>query len=749
MYLEIDRLQPALSAYHMDTLLVIAETLGIELHKPVRKKQLVSDLYQTISIYAGSTDFIHSLSDAEREVLKQMVKLNRVCDHRDVALPLLKRGMVNVRGLDSTAAHPSTGTVLQSLLSKGLIMNATEITHTGDLRQFEPLSNFAIPPEVRSKLIKNLSPAEDAHLPKEMVVTSAPAQIHTGNLDEFLRQLFFTWSELRRKPVRLLKSGGIGKRDQRRMAAGLGLPDDESQPRIQLLYAVLKALNLVQIRDGMVDAADNHAVTLFWNTSPVGQIREILSAYPQLDLPVVYNIKPLSAFSYYGSLQTRPHAEIRKMILTVLESLTAASWVPFPLFFAFASSGAPGHLALSSPSLQLLTSNLRWYGVGRIAELQKQFYAVEQEIVLSVLNEMLTLGFVDIGYGQLQNSQPEVMRISELLHAHFTQQPWPESQAQGQVILQPDAQLLAMGPVPLRILANLERVAVREKQDQSVITYRITREGAYQAFQHGETLAEIRGYLEDATGQPLPQNITRSFEQWAEQHERIVVRRDIQILQVASSKVLEQLLEDPVISRYLHRLDDKTAWIKMKDSPALEKRLRALEILPSHSQDRAIDLVNSLHWDGEQLVSRSPLPSLYVTGTMQLIAETMEKGESKYRWALTAESVRHAVASGLKLIDILKIIETMTGTPLSPEWEKRLKAWGKFYGDSYTAQVRLIRLDSKLALLELRSKDRNLSRWMKPLPQSEALAVVKEANWEETLVLLASYGILVREEPWW
>ncbi len=657
--------------------------------------------------------------------------------------------MVSVRGLASTKALPSIDAVLFSLLSKGLIVNATPLAHSSDRRQFEPLLKFAVTPEVRVKLVRILPPAEDIQLPDKFGADAAPAYVNTGNLEEFLRQLFFTWSEFRRKPARLLKSGDIGKRDQRRMTEGLGLSEEKDLPRVKLLYAALKALNLVTTSEGRVEAADSHAVTLFWNTSPVGQMRELINAYPQLDLPVTYNIHPLSEFSYYGGLQTQPDAEIRRAILSVLPQLSSALWIPYPLFYAFATSGVSGYLALSSPALQLLFNNMRWYGLNRTEELQSQFYLVEKEIVRSVLKEMLMLGFVDIGYGQQPNAPPEAVRISELLHAHLTQQPWTQPQVQGQVVLQPDAQLLAIGPVPLRVLANLERVAVREKQDQGVITYRITRESIYQAFQHGETLAEIKGYLEDATGQPLPQNIARSLEEWTDQHQRILVRRDIQILQVASSETLGRLLDDPVVARYLHRLDEKTAWIKMKDSPIVEERLRALEILPSHSMDHAKDLVNSLRWDGEYLVSRTPLPSLYVIGTMQLIAETAKAHQSFFNWALTPESVRDAVTSGWKLVDILKTVETMTGQSLSQEWEKKLKAWGKYYGDGNTAQVRLVRLSSKQTLHELRSKDRNLSRWLKPLPHSEALAVVKETHWEETLALLSSYGILIKDEVWW
>jgi hypothetical protein len=306
-----------------------------------------------------------------------------------------------------------------------------------------------------------------------------------------------------------------------------------------------------------------------------------------------------------------------------------------------------------------------------------------------------------------------------------------------------------MGPVPLRVLANLERVAVREKQDQSVITYRITREGAYQAMQRGETLSDIRGYLEEATGQQLPQNIARSLEEWGAQHERIILRRDVQILQVASNDILDTLLQDAVVRRILHRLDANTGWIQRKDAGKLEKRLKMLNMLPSHSVSFEVDLKNCLRWEGEQLVSRSPLPSLYVIGTMQQIAESAPQSKPLSRWDLTENSVRHACENGYETIDIIKMIEKMTGESVSSQWQKRIKAWGNYYGESYTAQVRLIRFESQLVLQELRSLDPRLEEWLQPLTQSEAIAVVNQVDLEKILELLASYGIPLREEEWW
>ena len=112
----MERLRPALNAYHLNTLQVIAETLAVEQLKPVRKNRLVDDLYLQIQRLASSGDFVQSLSDAEQEVLKRVLELNRVCNHRDVTLPLIKQGLVYIRGMDTTTAQPSIDKVLNGYI---------------------------------------------------------------------------------------------------------------------------------------------------------------------------------------------------------------------------------------------------------------------------------------------------------------------------------------------------------------------------------------------------------------------------------------------------------------------------------------------------------------------------------------------------------------------------------------------------------------------------------------------------------
>jgi hypothetical protein len=91
----------------------------------------------------------------------------------------------------------------------------------------------------------------------------------------------------------------------------------------------------------------------------------------------------------------------------------------------------------------------------------------------------------------------------------------------------------------------------------------------------------------------------------------------------------------------------------------------------------------------------------------------------------------------------------MTGRSLPDEWEKRVKAWMAHYGEAQTAEVRLLRLESAEVLEELRSSDRHLSRWLRPLTKKGNLAVVNEKHWDEVLELLAEWGVTVGEGRWW
>jgi len=737
-----EKLKQSLNLYHMDTLRQIAAHLNVDLPKgPLRKTWIVDAVDKKVREIAGSDDFIGSLGQAERALLALLLKNGGVGTKRTVTLPLMKVGLIYVEGQDVTIDRPRLQDVVLRLMRMGLLLNLDEPKYMSTRRTFEPFDKIGIAPEVSRALPRKLLTVPETSATVQSVAT--PPRVESADAELCLRQLFFLWAELRREPVKRLKSGGIGKRDVRRIAKGLLMNEERDAERLLWIQAVLQALNLLNSTPTTIGAADTDAVKLFWDASPRVQLATILQSYPNVAYDLPLSLSAIAQYSYYSSVMTRSSKEIRGQVLNLLKEIAGAQWFPFSFFEAFLNEGRSGGLVVADSALNSLYTNLRWYAAGRRDGLTTALQQLDRQAALAVLKELQMLGVVELGY-PATGEVPSALRLTPLARAHFANQPFPAAENGGQVILQPDFQILAMGPVALSILANLERFATREKFAESVVAYRITREGAYQALQRGESPDTIRVFLEEATEQPVPQNVVRTIEEWGEQYERIVIRRDITIMQVDDAGMLDRLLNDKATGRLLHRLDAHTAWLRAKDTAKLELHLQRQEMLPAYSQGPEADLPRSLRWDQDALRPRHPMPSLYVTGTLRRIAE-----QSGAHWRLTRQSLRAAGAAGMDIPAVIALLEQMTGAPLSPEWQKQLKAWGNHYGDAQIASVILLCLESDDALQELRRADRRLSRWIRPLPHAAGLAVVDAKHYDEVQALLAEWGIDIEEKPWW
>ena len=737
-----EKLKQSLDLYHMDTLKQIAEHLNVSLPKGVvRKAWIVDAVDDKIREIAGSTGFIGGLSQVERALLGLLLKNGGVGTQRTITLPLMKAGLIYVEGQDTTIDRPRLRDVALSLMSKGLLLNLDDVGGASTRRTFEPFEKIGIAPEVSRVLPRNLLKEPEPSAAVHTIV--APARVESTDAELCLRQLFFLWAELRREPANRLKSGSIGKRDVRRIAKSLLMDEERDIGHLRWMQAILQALNVLESTATAITAADTDAVKLFWDASPRVQLASILQSYPNVAYELSLSLNAVVQYAYYSTLAVRSAAEIRGQVLNLLKEIAEAQWFPFSLFVAFLNEGRSGSLVVSDGALNSLYTHLRWYAAGRRDDLTMSLQQLDRQAALTVLKELQTLGVVELGYAA-PGEVPAALQLTPLALAYFTNQPFPAAENGGQVILQPDFQILALGPVGLSILANLERFATREKFAESVVAYRITREGTYQALQRGESPDTIRVFLEDATGQSVPQNITRTLEDWGEQYERIVIRRDITVLQTDDTETLERLLNDKATGRLLHRLDAHTAWLRAKDTAKLEAYLQRQEMLPAYSQGPEADLPRSLRWDQDALRPRHPMPSLYVTGTLRRVAE--QHGD---RWELTRQSLRVAVAAGVDVPAVIALVEQMTGVPLTPEWEKQLKAWGNHYGDAQMASVILFRLESDEALQELRRADRRLSRWIRPLPHAAGLGVVDAKHYDEVQALLAEWGIAIEDKAWW
>lgn len=748
----MESLRLSLETYYADGVRAIAEANGIPDAEERTKRELINRLVKEIPRRAGDAATVAALTEAEQATLAVLLAHGGQSTPSEVAVPLALAGLIRLENVQDAANDlPTFESVLHALLHRGFLVNLTPPVGSSTRRRFTPLYEIAIPPEV----VRVLSHVELAK-PKprsDLSLMAPPAHIEQRPMSDVLRRLFFVWAELRREPASALNAGGIYKRDARRLAKSLGLPFSEHEEEIRCLVDLLLEMGLLveTIDDVYVEESEDQL--RFWSQPIVVQIRRLLSALNDLSPEITFDLSPLNAvrtYAYY-TMNPRPIDMLYTDVLELFSGMTENVWFPLDAFLALLNGDKPGTFVLSQESVTTLYRQLRWSGVrehmsARRTRLREALRTVDRQGMEQILARLKELGVVMLGYDE-GGGPPIGLQLTPMAHAALTGQPYEDVDATlGQVILQPDFQLLALGPVPLETLSRIEHIAERTKVQPAAVSYRITRESVYRALQLDETLSGILGFLAEVTETPLPQNVARTLREWGAQHERITLREPVLVLQVDRPERLQQLREDACLRELLHPLDATMAWVPSRSALQVEQRLWELEMLPALSRGPDEDLSHSLSWEGGgRLQARHPLPSLYVTGTVQRFAEATDDG-----WCLTAKSVRSAVSAGLDVPEIVALVEQMTGGALPSTWEKRLKAWGGHYGDAQTARVRLLRFEAPETLTELRASERRLRRRLHPLDgQNGHLAVVEEKHWDDVRTVLEEWGVTVEKSTWW
>lgn len=739
------KLADVLTEYHASDLRGMAEYIKLQTKQPIRKAALVRELTETIKANAGDAAYINALQSAERAALAQLLAWNRPVPRGELELHLAIIGVVDTSMRLVRTDLPSAEKVILLLERKGLIADRTPLP-PNIRRKLGQCSTIELTSDVRRRLKKQNLPVFTARK-RTIDQIAEPSHIIAGDTSNYLRRLFLVWSDVRRSPAKRLKAGSMGKRDLKRIANQMGLNTDEDLQRIVWLDAMLRAMHLLNIDDTQITAVDTKAAMHFWTQSTLRKMPDLIKAYVnhEYDLPLL--VDNIRMYSYY-EIELRPSSEIRKDVLKILEQLAGGKWLPYHVLSKFALPADHGALTLEEATYRSLSYRATYSTNQRQSRLSQLLQVLDETAFLLILYELAELGIVELGYDeQPKPGQPPIaIQLSAWMQAHYQKLPPPEKQQQGQIIIQPDFQVLCMGPVPLGELATVENCALREKLDESVISYRITKESVYTALQRGENATDIITGLEDISGQPVPQNIQRTLREWEGQHHRIVLHKSITILQVDNSDLLNTLREDAIAGPLITSIDEHTAWVQNQHLTKLEDRLMTLQHLASFSEDEQSDMNNSLLWDDGHLRTRHPLPSLFVTATLRRFAENSDHG---IVWDINQASVKKAANQGMDATDVLNQLQMMTGSPVPEAWVKRIKGWMGYFGVAQSAPVRLLRLKQREKLSELRQADARFAQWLQPLPGAENVAVVENRNWEDTCALLDEWGILVDNKHWW
>ena len=625
--------------------------------------------------------------------------------------------------------HDSQSTIFEDMMARltlyGLLFSEEAAVNTGNQPfklQYHPGSTLIIPTFVRQHLPK------PEPLPVE-VDDWQPAHMLHGDPQMFIRNLYLYWDTVRRSPIAMIKSGLVSKRGLKQLNENLLAPDptldqarsEEDTGRLFLLRQMLQALKLVVLQHGelRISGENGRAIPDLWQNSTTEQVRAIIAAWRALRRPVHLDNK----HSHYAFTPDTQAAS--QYLLTILAEMPEKTWIDANTLLDSLQDRNRDFLI---PARNRIENQRGYYYYGNMGDIIGKMDQAEQAFVAQAMADFLfQMGLVELGFDTTP-TKPDAwsaFRLTPLGTAVFKNTPLEMVPAAGQIIIQPNFQILAMGPVPLDLLAQLDLFAERQKVDRSAFEYHLSRESVYAAQQMGYSVAEVEQFLTAVTPNGLPQNISRSLAEWAAHHERIVFRRNVTLLQAADEALLEQLLNGEETGKLLARpVGNAVALVKDKRQAQLVEALQTTGILPavSGANPEAADKSVMVAENG-RIQAIHAVPSLHLRG--RLARFSVEAGDG---WQLTETAVRRAGGSKKKAQGIVDELQKLHRGRLPKLIVEQVKAWGGYYGSATVGTMTLFEFRDQETLAEL-CQLAELQDLLQPFPAGERALAVVDGEW--------------------
>lgn len=428
-------------------------------------------------------------------------------------------------------------TPVQRLLARGLLLRRDDQT-------------VELPREIGIAL------RGSAFEPGTLTEPSLPVRKHdaldktaAGEAMEFLRQteaLLVAWSAA---PPPVLKSGGLGQRELRKLGKDLEIDD----VRATLLAELVVGAGLVADSESTAPEWVPTTLTDSWLASPAAQ-RWMTLAQAWLELPRLPGLaggrdakdKPVAPLS--DELK-RPLAPVsRRRVLTTLADLPKGAGVA---------------------STDALVAVLAWRAPRRGGRLR-------DETVRWTMAEAAALGLIGLGgvttatRALLADDRPgAVEAILDALPAPVDH-----------VLLQADLTVVAPGPLEPELAADMAAVADVESSGHATV-YRITETSVRRALDTGRTADELHAMFRKKSATPVPQSLSYLIDDVARRHGRLRGGMAASFLRCDDEALLAEVLAHPVATEYDLRLIAPTVVISPDPLSEVLSGLRAAGFAPA------------------------------------------------------------------------------------------------------------------------------------------------------------------------
>jgi hypothetical protein len=786
-------LDQILDAYNVGTLnsMVTAATLLPAKGKKPNKSQLVALMKEKYFTAERVRATLAKLTTREKAVLNRLLLRGG-----ESATKALKRETLRAKlttEAPSSATHVGSlsneqSTIFEDVIARltlhGLVFSKPVAMDAGYNYkfQFDPGDQLIIPAIVR----QFLPPADP--LPAE---TAAWQPGHTEHSDpmRLLRELYLYWDFARRNEVQILQNGLVGKRSLKALNQMLLVPDplvdqasgEDGTEKLQTMRALLEGLGLVQAVQGRLVAPKKgkELIPEFWSKDEVQQ----LTACSQVWLALPNGNEVDSKMSVF-----RPdYGQARRSLLRTLKQLSPDVWHEMDELLTNLQESEQNFLFPDRNKVESQQGRSYYYYSygyysGSPADIIKKFDNAEKHFLEQALVGFLfQCGLVELGYTQADQQHCQAIRLTKLgltvlarldkvlaktsqpatqirlaeppAPAYNTPAKQPVNEIppldspsttpdQGRIVVQPNFQILAIGPVKLNLLAQLDLVAERRKADIGVFEYHLSRDSVYNAQQAGMPVDEIKYFLQESNGAALPQNVLRTLDEWGAHHERIIFRTGVNLLQAADEATLQALLENSAVGAHLARaLAPGVALVKGQRTDKLIKGLLQSNLLPAISNDQPTSADHSVVINKAGSIKPiHSVPSLHLSGRLARFAEKQADG----LWQITPSSIRRAGGDRKKVLDLLEEMRKLQRGTLPSVIGEQVKKWGAYFGDASVETVTLVEFRDQQALAELR-QIATLQDLLIPFPAGDrALAMIPAARLSEVEQILTDLGANVK-----
>lgn len=456
-------------------------------------------------------------------------------------------------------------TPVQRLLARGLLLRRDD--QTVELPRELGLA-------LRGGSVFDPASLSEPMLPVHPHQQSTVDEAAAGEAMEFLRQtetMLRAWSQV---PPPVLKSGGLGVRELKKLAKDL----DVGETRVTLLAEMAVGAGLVADSEATTPEWVPTTLTDSWLASPTAQ-RWMTIAQAWLELPRLAGLaggrdgkdKPIATLS--DDLR-RPLAPVsRRRILLALADLPDGAGVK---------------------SVDELVAALAWRAPRRGGRLR-------DETVRWTMAEASALGLVALGglttstRALLAEDRPGA--VAAMLEAL----PRPVDH----VLVQADLTVVAPGPLEAELAADMTAVADIESAGHATV-YRVTETSIRRALDTGRTAGELHQLFTTRSATPVPQSLTYLIDDVARRHGRLRGGAAESFLRCDDASLLAEVLGNQVAAEYGLRMIAPTVLISSYPLAEVLDGLRAAGFAPAAEgpDGRVMDIRPS----GRRLPAKSRSP---------------------------------------------------------------------------------------------------------------------------------------------